>query len=80
MKQVPFHVEVASPSDAALAFATSVMTHVPPDCLYARVDVVESSRGPLLVELELIEPELYFLNVPEAASHLAQLLIDRLQS
>ena len=37
------------------------MTQVNGDALYARVDVVESSRGPLLMELELIEPELYFL-------------------
>ncbi len=41
-----------------------VMTRVPATCLYARVDVVESSRGPLLMELELIEPELYFLMRP----------------
>ena len=46
------------------------MTHVPSTCLYARVDVVESSRGPLLMELELIEPELYFLFVPEAADRI----------
>jgi hypothetical protein len=51
---------------------------VPDTCLYARVDVVESSRGPLLMELELIEPELYFLIVPEAAIHMAQLIADRL--
>ena len=50
------------------------MTHVPAGCLYARVDVVESSRGPLLMELELIEPELYFLYVPEAATRLAALI------
>ena len=54
------------------------MTHVPTRCLYARVDVVESSRGPLLMELELIEPELYFLIVPEAADRMAQLIVDRL--
>jgi glutathione synthase/RimK-type ligase-like ATP-grasp enzyme len=73
-------VEVATPSPAVLAFAANVMSQVPPGCIYARVDVVESIRGPLLMELELIEPELYFLNVPEAAGRLAQLLADRLQS
>ena len=45
---------------------------MPDTCLYARVDVVDSSRGPLLMELELIEPELYFLIVPEAADRMAQ--------
>ena len=73
-------VEQTRPSPALLGFADRVMTQVPPACVYARVDAVESSRGPLLMELELIEPELYFLLVPEAADRLAQLLVDRLQS
>ena len=68
----------ATPSPALLSFADRVMTHVPDTCLYARVDVVESSRGPLLMELELIEPELYFLIVPEAADRWPRLIVDRL--
>ncbi len=68
-------VEATTPSAQALAFAARVMTGVPPTCLYARVDIVESRRGPLLMELELIEPELYFLIVPEAADRLAR--VDR---
>ena len=71
-------VEVASPSPALLSFAASVMTRVPDSCLYARVDVVESARGPLLMELELIEPELYFLIVPDAAARMAHLIAERL--
>jgi len=71
-------VEAVSPSTSLVSFAAFVMTHVPDSCLYARVDVVESSRGPRLMELELIEPELYFLYVPEAASRMAQLIADRL--
>jgi glutathione synthase/RimK-type ligase-like ATP-grasp enzyme len=71
-------VEPASPSTTLLSFAATVMTHVPDTCLYARVDVVESSRGPLLMELELIEPELYFLIVPDAAERMAHLIVDRL--
>jgi hypothetical protein len=73
-------VEPMIPSAALLEFGERVMAQVPPACLYARVDAVESSRGPLLMELELIEPELYFLFVPEAAHRMAQLLVDRLQS
>ena len=72
-------VDVTTPSPVLSAFANNVMTHVPSTCLYARVDVVESSRGPLLMELELIEPELFFLIVPEAAERFAQLLVDRLR-
>jgi glutathione synthase/RimK-type ligase-like ATP-grasp enzyme len=71
-------VEAVSPSTSLQSFAASVMTHVPDTCLFARVDVVESNRGPLLMELELIEPELYFLLVPDAARQMARLIAERL--
>ena len=71
-------VDAASPPASLLSFATSVMSLVPDTCLYARVDVVESNRGPLLMELELIEPELYFLHVPDAAARMAALIASRL--
>jgi hypothetical protein len=71
-------VEAASPPAPLLSFAAAVMTLVPDTCLYARVDVVETARGPLLMELELIEPELYFLIVPDAAGRMAHLIVDRL--
>lgn len=66
-----------TPSAALQSFAARVVAQVP-GCLYARVDVVETARGPLLMELELIEPELYFLYAPETATHMAQLLLDRI--
>lgn len=72
-------VEAVAPTAEMTAFAARVMTFVPPRCLYARVDVVRSSRGPMLMELELIEPELYFLIVPEAADRMARILVDQLQ-
>jgi glutathione synthase/RimK-type ligase-like ATP-grasp enzyme len=72
-------VAVMTPPPALRSFADRIMATVPPDCLYARVDVVDSGRGPLLMELELIEPELYFLNVPAAADHLADLIVERLR-
>jgi glutathione synthase/RimK-type ligase-like ATP-grasp enzyme len=71
-------VEPATPSKAALEFGERVMALAGVNTLYARVDIVEAHRGPLLMELELIEPELYFLFVPEAANRLAQLVADRL--
>lgn len=71
-------VEPLVPSRELLAFADRVMTQVNGDTLYARVDVVESSRGPLLMELELIEPELYFLHVPTAATTFANAILKRL--
>src|SRR5688572_7676824 len=71
-------VEPHVPARELLAFADRVMTQVNGDTLYARVDVVESSRGPLLMELELIEPELYFLYVPAAATTFATAILRRL--
>ncbi len=70
--------EPIAPSAALLAFADSVMAQVPASCAYARVDLVDSARGPLLMELELIEPELYFSIVPGAAERMARVIVDRL--
>lgn len=67
-----------TPSDAVLAFADRVLATIPEPCLYARVDVVDTSRGPLLMELELIEPELFFLVVPAAADRFADAIVRRL--
>lgn len=71
-------VEPVMPSPDLIAFADRVMSMVPASCLYARVDSVESARGPLLMELELIEPELYFLVVPSAAGRFATSISNRL--
>ena len=66
-----------TPSASLIAFADRVMATVPGPQLYARVDVVETERGPLLMELELIEPELYFLIVPSAAGRFAAAVTQR---
>jgi glutathione synthase/RimK-type ligase-like ATP-grasp enzyme len=66
------------PAGSLRAFGDSVMAHVPSSCVYARVDIVDSARGPLLMELELIEPELYFSIVPGSAERMAHAIIDRL--
>jgi glutathione synthase/RimK-type ligase-like ATP-grasp enzyme len=71
-------VTATTPSDTVLAFGATVLAQVPPSCVYARVDVVESARGPLLMELELIEPELYFRIVPGAAERVARAIVERL--
>jgi glutathione synthase/RimK-type ligase-like ATP-grasp enzyme len=43
--------------------------------IYARVDLVERDSGPVLMELELIEPELFFAVAPECADTFAEVLI-----
>jgi glutathione synthase/RimK-type ligase-like ATP-grasp enzyme len=67
-----------TPSRDLLAFAQQALATVPGRCLYARVDVVETARGPLLMELELIEPELFFLIVPAAAETFADAIVKHL--
>jgi hypothetical protein len=48
--------------------------------LYARVDLVEAAAGPLLIELELIEPALFLEAHPPAAPALAMALRRRLDA
>jgi hypothetical protein len=45
--------------------------------LYARIDLLPSPSGPLLVEAELAEPSLFLSNFPAAADLLAVALIER---
>jgi len=46
--------------------------------LYARVDLLPTVQGPVIIELELTEPSLYLLLHPSAASELANALISHL--
>jgi glutathione synthase/RimK-type ligase-like ATP-grasp enzyme len=71
-------LEPFAPAPALRAFADHVMAQVPAPTLYARVDLVQAARGPLLMELELIEPELYFLVAPEAADRMAAAIVRQL--
>jgi O-ureido-D-serine cyclo-ligase len=44
--------------------------------LYARIDLIRDERGePVVLELELTEPSLYFLHAPDAASRFADALL-----
>ena len=57
------------------AFAAAVLAVIDPVPLYARIDVVAGSDGELLLlELELVEPELFFRLAPDAASRLVDAL------
>ena len=62
-------------TDDLAAFATRVVGAIPKhlgDVLYARVDVVrDDTGGPLLIELELVEPFLFFEHTPDAAAPFA---------
>jgi hypothetical protein len=63
-------------------FVEAVMARVRADFgrpLYARVDFLRGEHGPLLNELEMVEPSLFFRHAPAAAEVLAEGLIARLR-
>lgn len=66
---------VATPAQVAVAEA--VIALAPPGLLYARVDLVDGADGrPRLIELEAIEPYLFFAFAPEGAAFLVDALRD----
>lgn len=62
---------IVEPSTAQLAFARKAVAAAPA-CLYARVDAVFTADGPLLMELELIEPYLFLDLAPASAARFAK--------
>lgn len=64
-------VHAHAPTAVEIALAEQAIAAVQGEVSYARVDLVESPAGPLVMELELIEPELFFRQAPESAEHLA---------
>jgi len=82
-EEEPFHGEreytvVPAALDEA-TLAEAALGSVGFDTLYARVDVVRNDSGDLrLMELELVEPSLFFSLVPEAAERMASAIAARL--
>ncbi|HTX62447.1 MAG TPA: hypothetical protein VMD28_02335 [Acidimicrobiales bacterium] len=82
LPQGPLRVEVTVPTAEVLALVDDVLGAVPgePPLCYARVDVVETARGPLVMEVELVEPFLFLGSAAHApdrcaaaiAAHLAR--------
>jgi glutathione synthase/RimK-type ligase-like ATP-grasp enzyme len=70
-------LEAATPADQTVGFAEAVLAAAARPWLYARVDVVETEKGPVLMELELIEPDLFLR--PAAAARLAAGLFDSVE-
>lgn len=66
-------VEVYHPSTEEISFAEKAVTACDPKPDYARVDIIRDNDDNLaLIELELIEPELWFRLNPRAAEVLAK--------
>jgi glutathione synthase/RimK-type ligase-like ATP-grasp enzyme len=58
-------------SELLLRTAQQALDAVEGQLLYARVDLVDAAKGPLLMELELIEPSLFLGTDPEATGRFA---------
>lgn len=75
---VPATTRALTLSPAQRELAEQAFAACPPGSLYARVDIAEDTRGTLRVmEVEMIEPALYFGLVPEAADLLARAIAKR---
>jgi glutathione synthase/RimK-type ligase-like ATP-grasp enzyme len=65
--------------DAERAVAEAVLAAAPGPLLYARVDLARDEQGrPHLMELEVIEPSLFFYKYPPAAAVMARAIARRL--
>ncbi|MCF7789243.1 MAG: hypothetical protein K9N47_24185 [Prosthecobacter sp.] len=72
-------VQPHTPTADEIAFAEHAVAACPHEPLYARVDVLRDDAGALsLVELEVVEPELFFRFHPPAAEALAIAIASRL--
>ncbi len=66
------------PSRRELAVASDALAAAPGRTAYARVDLVEHEGVPVVMELELIEPELFLPLAPGSAARFAKVLEERL--
>ncbi|MDI4633384.1 hypothetical protein J7U46_10020 [Pelomonas sp. V22] len=65
-------VRLHEASELEQAVAQQVLAAAPSVPLYARVDLIPDEQGPLLMELELIEPDMVLRLKPAAAERLAE--------
>jgi len=71
--------ESVTPAPEALALAETVLRNIDEDLLYARIDMARSPDGGwLLMEAELIEPDLYLDQAPDAGAAFARAVKGRL--
>ena len=61
-----------------LAVARAALAAAPARCTYARVDLVDTGDGPVVMELELVEPALFLNEDPSASGRFAASIISEL--
>lgn len=79
--QVQFggHYQSVEPPPEALALAETVLAGIDEDLLYARIDMAHGPDGGwLLMEAELIEPDLYLAQAPDGGTAFARAVKERL--
>ena len=69
------HQLLHAPTAAELAVALAALESVTNDLLYARVDLVGTAEAPLVMELELIEPEIFLPMAAGSADRLADAVL-----
>lgn len=72
--------EPATPAPDIIAAGDRIVSLIPGEWLFARVDGVRSRAGFLLMELECIEPLLFLSLAPGSARRLAEALVQRLEA
>ncbi|MCW2527600.1 MAG: hypothetical protein JWM76_2460 [Pseudonocardiales bacterium] len=70
-------ITAREPGATERALADQVLALVPGDLLYARVDLLPTPAGPVLIELELTEPSLFLGYDPAAADRLTAAIARR---
>jgi glutathione synthase/RimK-type ligase-like ATP-grasp enzyme len=70
--------QIYEPSEAILQTATNILKQYSEDLLYARVDGIVRDGQLLLMEIELIEPDLYFDFYPEKKAVFVNLVAEKL--
>ena len=77
----PEQITATIPTTAELALSEQTLAVLPgtPSLLYARVDVAPGPEGrPVLMELELVEPSLFFAACNQPGTALARAVVERL--
>jgi glutathione synthase/RimK-type ligase-like ATP-grasp enzyme len=55
------------PGEREMELANKVLKAVPESLLYTRIDIMPTDEGPKVIEIELVEPSLYFRLEPSSA-------------
>ncbi|MBB3764546.1 ATP-grasp domain-containing protein [Sphingomicrobium lutaoense] len=72
--------ERIEPSPAVRALADNALAAVPGDTAYARIDVVEDEGTPRIMEVELVEPDLFLRYAPDEGSAFVSAVSDMLRA